>query len=406
MRSLLRVALRNVMRNRRRSLLTLSAVFLAVGVMVSVRGLLNGLHASIREGVIYGQMGALQVHRKGFLKAVQASPLDLDLPADDAFIARITAVPGVTGAAPRINFGGMINANDITVFALFFALDPVREPGVCPRRKDAVAGGKLLDPALPDGADLSNELIKRIGAKAGDKVVLLTNDHEGVLNATEVSIIGNLSMSMPLPDKKIAYVPLAAAQQLLRMEGRATEIAVAVDHLEHIEEIRTRLAAAVGPEYEVSTWHEVASFIDELVAMQNLFIGIILYTFLFIALLGIANAMLLNVLERTREIGTMMAVGMRRRQILMLFLLEAALVGLVGGVGGAAVGGGIVGYYHSTGLSFTVPGSTAKIPITPFITASYILFTFALAAGGAALSALYPAWMASRLRPIEALSRA
>src|SRR5437868_13354594 len=89
---ILRIAFRNVARNRRRSIITFSAVFLALGVMVGIRGFLNGMHATLREAVILGQTGALQVHRKGFLKSVNTSSLDLNLPSDDAFLAKILAV--------------------------------------------------------------------------------------------------------------------------------------------------------------------------------------------------------------------------------------------------------------------------------------------------------------------------
>src|SRR5262245_19121767 len=101
MGSLIRIAVRNVLRNGRGSLLPLSAVFLALAVMVGDRGFLNGVQSTIRESIIFSQTGALQVHRKGFLQAMNGAPLELDLPSDDAFLARITAVPGVTAAAPR-----------------------------------------------------------------------------------------------------------------------------------------------------------------------------------------------------------------------------------------------------------------------------------------------------------------
>src|SRR5579871_952414 len=110
---LIRIALRNVLRNRRRSLITLFAVFLSLAVMVFIRGFLNGMQATIREGVIYGQVGALQVHKKGYLAAMQGG-LDLDLPADEAFLGKIRAVPHVRDATARIPFGGMVNANDQT----------------------------------------------------------------------------------------------------------------------------------------------------------------------------------------------------------------------------------------------------------------------------------------------------
>src|SRR5262245_21603979 len=131
---LLLIALRNVLRNRRRSLITFSAIFVALGVMTSIRGCLNGLQTTILDTVILGQTGALQVHRKGYSAAMLSSSLSMDIPADEAFLARITAIPGVIGAAARINFSGIANAHDITAFAQFTAIDPQNETRVCPRR--------------------------------------------------------------------------------------------------------------------------------------------------------------------------------------------------------------------------------------------------------------------------------
>lgn len=405
MTSFLRIALRNVLRNRRRSLITLSAVFLALGVMVGVRGFLNGLQATIRESVVFGQTGALQVHRKGFLKAVTASPLELDLPATDAFLAAIRAVPGVTAAAARIAFGGMANANDTTSFALFTAIDPRREPDVCPRRMETISSGKPLSEAPRGAGLLTPELAGSLGVKLGDKVTLLAGDKDGVLNALELDFVGVYGQSgLPLPDKKLGFVPLALAQEILRMPGRATEIAVAVARIDDVEAVKPRLQAAVGPDYEVSSWHDVAAFVDEAIAAQNTTLNILAGIFLFVALLGIANTMLMSVFERTREIGTMMAVGVRRRQILGLFLLEAALLGLMGGALGAAAGVGLVRWLASGGgLSIKMGSMTAPLHVHPSVTLGYIGFVLALAAGGATLAALWPSLRASRLRPIEAL---
>jgi putative ABC transport system permease protein len=293
--ALIRIALRNVTRNRRRSMITLSAVFLALTVMVGVRGFLNGLQATIREGVIYGQTGAVQLHRKGFLKAMQAG-LDLDVPADEAFLSKIRAVPHVTAAAPRIPFGGMVNANDETVFAILQALDPVNEVKVCPRRFERLNGGRPLDPASATGSDFTSLLLQRIGAKPGATVTILTNDRDGVMNAADTQALGTMDqVGLIAADKKIGLVPLPLAQELLRMPGRATEIAINVDDLARVDEVVAGVQAAVGPEYEVSSWHEVASFVDDVIKNQNMVLSIIAFTFLFMALLGIANTMLMSV---------------------------------------------------------------------------------------------------------------
>lgn len=401
---LFRIAFRNVLRNRRRSLITFSAVFLALGIMVSIRGFLNGLQATLRESVILGQTGALQVHRAGFLKSVSAT-LELSVPSDAAFISKITAVEGVKAATARIMFGGMTNANDTSTAALFNAMDPVNELIVCPRRNEMIAKGKSLVQSGAASAVLSAELAGSLGVKLGQRATLLTNDKDGVMNALDFDFVGEYGQpGLPLADKKLGFVPLRFAQELLRMEGRATEIAVSVAHFEDAERIKPKLQAALGPEYEVATWHDVASYIDDAIATQNFILNIIAGVFLFVALLGIANTMLMSVLERTREIGTMMSVGVRRRQILSLFLLEASLLGLAGGVLGAAAGGGFVLYYGHKGMVLPIPGMLVPLHVFPVVSISYILYILVLAAGGAALAALWPSVRASRMRPVEALA--
>lgn len=402
---LLRIAFRNVLRNRRRSIITFSAVFLALGIMVGLRGFLNGMQENIRESVVLGQTGALQVHRKGFLKSVNTSSLDLNLPADAAFFAKILAVPGVKAATARIAFGGMANANDSSAAALFSAIDPPREIVVCPRRLEMISSGKQLTESGPASGVFTPELAASLGIQLGQKATLLTNDRDGVMNALEVDYVGVYGQpGLPLPEKKIGYVPLAFAQELLRMEGRATEIAIAIRHYSEADQIKPRLQQALGPEYEVATWHDVAPYVDDAIASQNFVLNLIAGIFLFVALLGIANTMLMSVLERTREIGTMMSVGVRRRQILSLFLLEAALLGLAGGILGAGAGMVFVLYYGAKGIVLRFPGMLAPLHIYPVIGFGYIVFVLVLAAGGAALAALWPSVRASRMRPVEALS--
>ena len=400
---LFRIAFRNVLRNRRRSLITFSAVFLALGIMVSIRGFLNGLQATIRESVVLGQTGALQVHRKGFLKSVNAS-LDQVIPSDEAFLRKITAVSGVKAATARIMFGGMANANDTSAAAMFTAIDPVQELIVCPRRNEMIYRGKNLKESSPIAAILSPELASSLGIKLGQRATILTSDRDGVMNALDFDFTGQYGQpGLPLPDKKLGFVPLAFAQQLLRMEGKATEIAIALHRFEDAERIKPILQEVLGPEYEVATWHDVAAYIDDAIATQNFILNLIAGVFLFVALLGIANTMLMSMLERTREIGTMMSVGVRRRQILTLFLLEASLLGLAGGILGALVGGSFVLYYEHSGMLLPIPEMPVPLHIFPTISASYILFILSLAAGGAALAALWPSIRASRMRPVEAL---
>jgi putative ABC transport system permease protein len=403
---LLRIALKNVLRHRRRSLITFSAIFLALVVMVSIRGLVNGLLDSVRDSIINGQTGALQVHRRGFSTSANSGSLELDVPADQAFLGSVTAVPGVKAVTARIAFGSMINAGDVTSASLITAFEPERERLVCPRRNEMVSAGKTLAEAGPTAAVLTPELAAKLGISLGGRATLLTSDRDGALNALDVDYQGTFGQpGLPLPDKKLGFVPLSLAQELLRMPERATELAVAVEHLDELEAVKGRLSAALGPEYEVATWHEIAPWVDDAIAAYHVVLGVLNGVFLFVAMLGVVNTMLMSVFERAREIGTMMAIGTRRRQILGLFLLEAALLGLCGGTLGAMAGEGVVlALARKGGLTFAPGGMSAPLHIVPSMTFDFVLLALTLATTGAVLAALWPALRASRLTPAQALT--
>jgi putative ABC transport system permease protein len=205
-------------------------------------------------------------------------------------------------------------------------------------------------------------------------------------------------------ERKLALLPLPVAQKLLKMEGRATELAVAVEPLERADEVAATLRAELGPAYEVHGWSEVAVYARQVITRQDFVTRLIASAFLLLMLLGVANTMLMSVVERTREIGTMMAVGVRRGRILLLFLTEAVLLGALGAAAGATAGATVVALLGRRGLTFRVAGSPMPFLLTPFTSPGTVAEVVLTAAGGAVLFALYPAYRASRLRPVEALA--
>lgn len=411
MRSIVTIALRNILRNTRRTLLTLAALVVGVGVMVGVRGLLNGLHDSMIDTVTKGQTGALQVHRKGYLANVLSEPLGLDLPADAAFLGKIKAVPHVTGVAPRIRFAGMLNLRDQTLFVALTAADPVLEFAVCPKARDVLtAGGQaFLGTRSDDAMVVTEQLASGFQPPGGGKpdlsgqAAVLAPDKDGVLSGENARIVGQLQLNSP-GEKKVAMVTLALAQRLLKMEGRATELAVSVDDLENLPAVVADLQRSLGPQYEVHAWDDVAVFFKDIVYRQNVILSLIATVFLILMLLGVANTMLMSVLDRTREIGTMMALGVRRGRIVLLFLFEAATLGILGGIAGSAVGSVFVWWLGRRSIQVPLPTSTVPFVVRPFVTLPYVLSIVAVAGAGALLFAVYPAWRASRLRPVQALA--
>lgn len=395
------MALRNLMRNRRRTLLTLAALAVGVTSVVCVRGFLNGLQNSLILGIAEGSIGAVLVHKKGYLQSVEASPLTPNMELNGAFLERLMKVDGVRAVAPRISFGGMVSVGDETIFSIISGVDPAAELVVCPRRRDSLVTGAWLTEGSSD-ALMGMEIAKSLSAKEGSVAAVLTGDVEGVMNAVEVTVRGTVAAAAQA-ERKLLIMPLGKAQELLRMEGRITEIAVGVKRVEQVEQVRDRLSALLGDDYEVSTWKDMAPLIRDAQEGQNTALNLITIIFLFIMLMGIANTLLMSVLERVREIGTMMAVGARRRQVLLIFLLEALMLGALGATVGALMGFTVVGVLGIHGVVLTTPGASLPQHITPMIGPWFLLRMVALAAGGSAVAAFYPAYKASRLRPVEAL---
>lgn len=427
--TLLKVASRNLRRNRRRTTITLVALVVGVVVLVGLRGFINGQQRVLVENLIQGRLGAVEVHRAGYVKNVLSSPLTLDMEDSPALRARLAKVPHVTAVAPRIEFGAMVSTPDKrpppddgsplpeadqgkTSFFIATAVDPVLEVKVTPRRAELVTVGTMFPDAQAPQVVLNAEFAAGLEAPLLDptkplppveqQTALLAGDRDGALNGENVMLSGTLPSFSP-GDKRNGLVPLGLAQKLLRMEGRVTEYALAVEPLEAAPTVRAALQAELGPEYEVHTWDELFPFIKSLTGTQDFVFSIVSGVFLAVVLLGVVNAMLMTVLERTREIGTMLAVGMRRRQIVTLFILEGLVIGTIGATVGVVLGVLLTLFLNHHGIPLPSPGATVPSIVRPFITARFLLAALVGAPVGAALATLWPALRAAALRPVEAL---
>jgi len=402
---LLRMALRNLARNRRRTLLTLAAIAVGLTAVVAVRGFLDGLQGMLVAGVVEGEVGAIQVHKKGFSTSLDASPLPLRFDGADALAKKLSGVAGVRGAAPRLTFPAMVSRGDQTTFARVTAVDPDTEYAVARRRQEFLVGGHVVQ--RTNEAVLALELAAALHAKEGDTsqpTAILAGDVDGVLNATDVVVVGR-SAAQAQGEKRAATMSLAAARELVRAPGAATEIVLGVDDGADIDVVANAVRAVVGPDFEVHTWVQISPFVADVRSVQNAVLGAVTVIFLIVILLGVANTLLMSVLERVKEIGTLMALGMKRRRILGLFVLEGLLLGVLGAIVGDALGSAILtALIHKGGVAFQPAGASIASTILPVVRVAFLVRMIAIAGIGGVVASFFPAWRASRLRPVEALS--
>lgn len=433
---LARLAIRNLARNRRRTALTLLAFVAGLTLVTCLKGFINSVVEAQLESTVLGFTGMLKIHRAGYSRNVLSSPLSLHFEDTPELRAQVMAVPGVLALAPRISFSGILSLpqdwealeaaplpppepgrlppleKPTNLYLSALGINPVLERATAPKIFEWVVEG-----AMPT-ASTAQEMVLHQGAAQSLAIkgtpqnaslpeevlpALLAPDKEGNLNGTVLAPVGLLGSAIP-GDKRSSLVSLGVAQSLLRMEGLVTEYTLRLGDVSLAPRVQKELQAGLGPTYEVLRWDEIFPVIKNVTGNMQFVFSIVSGIFIALVLLGVVNSMLLSVLERTREIGTMMALGVGTSDILKLFLWEGAALGILGGAGGLLLGSLFVWVAHRVGLSIPAPGSTILFQLRPYITWDYGAAALGVSVLGAMGAALGPAWHASSLKPVEALS--
>jgi putative ABC transport system permease protein len=388
----------------------LSAIVVALTVVLVITSINNAFYRFTVGNAVDSKLGALQIHRKGYLSNVSLNPLSFHFPYTDNLIEQLEKIEGVKSVAGRIQLRGLVsNGQDQ---ALFFgrAVDLNREKHVCPRWMDSLnPGSQPLDPASVSQVLLGLELGRSLGVPTDTSqqvrlayLNISAASPSGRQNAIDVEVRGLMRSELPIEEKRSIVLPLSEAQALLGLEGAVTEIAVAVHDFEQIDLVQSRLQSFLGVEYEVSTWADVQPFLRDVVFRQRVMIGIVSAILFVLAVFVIANTMTMAVFERTREIGTMLSLGVRKEKIRVIFLSEALFVGIVGAAAGLILGLSIVVVLSMRGVPFGSVGFGQGI-LYPFLSFDFVIISFFIAILCAVLAGLAPAKKASDMNPVDAL---
>ncbi|HEY5956148.1 MAG TPA: FtsX-like permease family protein [Polyangiaceae bacterium] len=395
------LALRNLTRNRRRSIVTSLTVCFGTLSIVMLQAFVNGAIQNSLEGSIEAKNGAIQVFRRGYVGS--DDPLTMNFEDNPALVAKIRTVAGVRAVAPRLDFDGMLsNGSESTMFTAT-AIDPETEYRACSRRRNDVAsGGFALEPGDRERALIGKTLAQSLGAQPGATLVMQASGPHASTNALDLSVRGLLRAQHMSESKRKVTVTLGFAQELLRMPGRITAYVVGVNDYDRVDAIAAKLQTSLGADFLVSTWHDVDPVMRDRARIMRVVMLFVTLTLCLLVATTIVNTTMMAVHERVREIGTMLAVGVRRRGVTVLFLWEAILLGLLSATLGVLIGQGVLSAWLSRGIKGEMPGGDMTI-FYPNVTTGFLMLVLVGAAAGTALSALYPAWKASRLRPVEAL---
>lgn len=398
---MLKVATRNLSRHRARTLIALSAIAFGVIALLMAGGFMEWIFWAMREGAIQTGVGHIQISRPGFQSAGLADPAAYLLPADASQLGTIHAAPGVEVVDRRLVVSGLASNGETTVGFSGLAVDPAADTLIS--KRTAVLGENLSS-SDAFGVVVGNGLAQTLRLRQGDPITFLVSLPGGGINAVEGHIRGISTTGFKQTDDSAVRMPLTLGLQLLRVRGahlwvvglHATE-----SSQETVAYLRERLPAAL---FEVTSWLELSDFYRKAVALLSRQIDVVALLIAVVIVLGISNTLIMNVLERTGEIGTMMAMGTPRREILLLFIFEGVLLGAIGGLCGLAIGYALAEVVSYVGIPMPPPpgrsvGYLAKITLT----APLVFGGFAVAVVSTALASFYPAWKGSRLPIVDAL---
>lgn len=400
---LVRLAFRNVFRARARSAITIGALFFGVAMSNILSGFVMGVGESLVSETIESRVGAIQVHRVGYFEKRDRQPLAFNLERTPSLEAKLLAVPHVKAITPRLTFQGLLTNGSRGTVSIITAIDPATVASVLPR-VNLYLEGEALTPGDRNGAHVGVELNRALDLKPGVPLMLQAQGLGGRDNALDLEPRGVLVGQNPMESKRAITVPLDFAQRLLSMEGKVTEYVIAVDDVRFMDETAQALQAALGSEYEVQTWEQLRPGLRDMRLVQRAVLGVLSFIFLIIALFGVANTLLMSVLERTREIGTLLAVGMTRAKVASLFMLEALLQAVVGAGLGVVTAYLVIALARSTGGFSVSMGGGAFFKVMPTLLPAVPVIVVVAACLGSVLAAFSPAMRAARMRPVEALS--
>ena len=399
---MLALAIRNVFRQKVRAGITVAAIAFGVAGLILSGGFVADMVAQLAEAIVHSQTGHVQVARSGYfdgrLRGLE-SALISDRPQAEAALRGEAQLREIAG---RLSFPALLNNGRTDAPVLAEGIEPTKERAL--DRNLQLLGGRRLDDGDRFALMVGEGVARRLALGVGDRVDLVVATSGGAVNVLDFELVGTFRTISREFDARAVRLPLAAAQTLLDTSG-VNLLVLSLAETAATDPVRQRVEAPMrAAGLEVRAWHELNDFYSKTVALFERQFGVLRAIILLMLLLSVANTLNISVFERMGEFGTMRAIGVRGSGVFAAVLLEAALLGLIGGMVGAGLGVVLAASISAIGIPMPPPpnanlGYTARIAVTPAIVGSAFLVRFV----AAVLGALLPAARVSRIRIVDAL---
>lgn len=402
-----KIAIKNLARNRRRNIITIIAILFGVALIIVAWGLINGSLDAMVQSAISTDSGHLKIlppGTTGVLHTIGSGTFVLSIKSienTDKMMQILDKNKLIDAASPRLKTQSVISNADETKSSIVtvIGVNPEREKKATIVAKQTKEGSYLKKNDY--SVVLGHDLAKDLGVKVGDKINLTTLSGKQQFNVKGIYRTGYTL------NRSFIYIPLEISQKINNFDNKVSEILITLKDRNKINEAKAEIQKEFknnNLEANIQTWKDMVKELEDVINMAVKIYSIVFIIILSIVGLGIANTMFMNIAERTREIGILKALGSKNRELLQMFLCEAISLGVIGGISGSVLGSLVVFYLSKTGIDISAKAQYAGISVIyPQLGINGILIALGIALVISIIFAIYPAWKASRMEPAEAL---
>ncbi|MFW5986166.1 MAG: ABC transporter permease [Halanaerobiales bacterium] len=416
MKFLFSLAYKNLYRHKLRTLVSIIAIAFAVAIVVFARGYIVGLIDSVSADQIQFDSGHIKILDRNYYQQQRLLPLNYPVDGFDGqdlgeMMAALQKIENVEMIIPRLKFAAAASTDDDLVAMNGWGVDPDKEIEFT-NVEQYLVEGRMVEPGKNEVV-MGTALLNKLDRQVGEKITLLYNTSYNSLKGTTFTITGRLESGMKMLNEVVFYLPLTQAQNLLYMEDQVTELLLAAPHRRYVPEIMPEVESLLDAQNAADRYLAISYDEDsELIPYLDLARIIYNQVYIFLVLLAsivVINTMIMIVKERTREIGMMSAMGLESRRILKLFIMEGAIMGIIGSLIGAVTGGILNAYLARIGINFSsaTAGFSSEVIfnsiIYPVSSLRNVIFAFVLGVIVVTVACIIPARRAARLNPTEAM---
>jgi len=405
-----RLSWRNLWRHRRRTLLTAGGMVFCNTLLVVLITLQLGSYRMMIDNALAASTGHLQLQHRDYL---DGQHMRQSVPEVRALADSLRALALPAAIAARAETFVLASSETRTLGIGITAVEPEREPAVS-SLPGLLRGGRYLELAEAAEIVLGAALAHNLGVAPGDELVLLGSAHDGSVAAAVVEVVGLIETGVDAVDRLLAQVPLAWFDQAFAMRGHGHRVVLRLAALEQLPAVREQLQTWIGEPargleaLRLLDWRRLEPGLEQAIRSDLLSAWVLYGVLILLVALGVLNTQLMSVLERRREFGVMLALGLRPLRLAQMLLIETALLGLLGLAGGLLFGGALAGWLAAVGFSY--PGMedmaarfNLEARIYPDVGPTALLWGPLLVFLASLLAALYPAAQLLRLRPLPAM---